>query len=286
MKVLKKEVIKISKSSLFDFAMLLLGATIMALAFNLFFIPNDIVIGFSGLSIVASELWGIKPSYFIAAGYAVLVLLSFIVLGFKSTKRSVIGSILYPLLVEATSYLTIYISFNEVEPILLIILGAVSLGFGSGLVYRFNYSTGGSDIINQIISKFLKRPIGYSMILSNIFIISVGFFTFGINAVIYSLVVAYIMSIVIDKVMIGISESKTFNIITESESEVKKFLLSNLSHGVTVTEGRGGYTGNVIKVIMCVVPTKEYMIVKEGILNIDKNALILVSDVYEVVGNK
>ncbi len=286
MKVLKKDVFKVDKHSLFDFAILLLGATIMALAFNIFFITNEIVVGFSGLSVVANQLWGIKPSVFMACGYAILIVLSLIILGWKSTRRSVIGSILYPLLVEVTSYLAAYIVFKDVEVILLVLFGAVAMGFGSGLVYKVNYSTGGSDIINQIISKFIKRPIGYSMILSNCFIISVGFFTFGFNSVIYSLLAVYVMSIVVDKVMIGISESKNFRIITECETEVKKFLISSLSHGVTVTEGRGGYTGNVVKIIMCVIPTKEYMVVKEGILKIDKNALILVSDVYEVVGNK
>ena len=71
-----------------------------------------------------------------------------------------------------------------------------------------------------------------------------------------------------------------------NETEVKKFLISKLNHGVTVMDARGGYTGNVVKMIMCVVPTKEYMVVKQGILEIDENALIMVSDVYEVVGNK
>ena len=74
--------------------------------------------------------------------------------------------------------------------------------------------------------------------------------------------------------------------ITENETDVKRFLLSKLSHGVTILDGRGGYTGNVIKVIMCVVPTREYFAVKQGILNIDPKALIMVSDVYEVIGNK
>ena len=86
--------------------------------------------------------------------------------------------------------------------------------------------------------------------------------------------------------MIGISASKTFKIITQHETEVKKFLTTKLSHGVTVLEGRGGYTGNMLKVIMCVVPTGEYMVVKEAVLQIDPEALIMVSDVYEVLGNK
>ena len=56
-----------------------------------------------------------------------------------------------------------------------------------------------------------------------------------------------------------------------------------MSHGVTVLDGRGGYTGNFIKVIMCIIPTKEYFIVKEGIKEIDPNAFFLVTDCYEVL---
>ena len=83
-----------------------------------------------------------------------------------------------------------------------------------------------------------------------------------------------------------ISQSKAFYIITEHESEVKKFILQNLSHGVTVLDGRGGYTGNHQKVIMCIIPTKEYFVVKEGIYAIDKNAFFVVTDAYEVLGGE
>ena len=86
--------------------------------------------------------------------------------------------------------------------------------------------------------------------------------------------------------MIGISQSKNFKIITSNETEVKKFLLRELSHGVTILDAHGGYTGNVLKVIMCVVPTRQYVTVKEGVLDIDPQAVIMVSDVYEVIGSK
>ena len=96
----------------------------------------------------------------------------------------------------------------------------------------------------------------------------------------------YIIGIMTDKVILGISESKSFYIITEHETEVKKYILHNLSHGVTVLEARGGYTGNMLKVIMCIIPTKEYFKVKEGIKTIDPNAFFLVTDAYEVSGER
>ena len=96
----------------------------------------------------------------------------------------------------------------------------------------------------------------------------------------------YIVGVITDKVILGISESKCFYIITTHETEVKKYILNNLSHGVTVLDARGGYTGNVTKVIMCIVPTKEYFLAKEGIHAIDPDAFFLVTDAYEVSGEK
>ena len=282
----KNIIINKKKNWLFDFSIYLLGATIYALAFNLFLLPNNIVVGFTGLSVIANNLWGIKPSTFLLISYVILTILSFICLGFHSTKKSVIGAFIYPFLVEGTSFLVPYINVDNVEKIVEIICGALIIGFGSGLVYKVNYSTGGNDVINMIIAKYLKKPIGSCNIFTNCVIIGLGFLVFGLSTVIYSIIVVYIASSIIDKILIGISQSKTFQIITNNETDVKKFLLSKLSHGVTILEARGGYTGNMQKVIMCVVPTGEYIAVKEGILDLDSNAVIMVSDVYEVIGSK
>ena len=282
----KKIEIETKRNEIVDFAFLLVGCLICSLAFNLFLLPNNIVVGFSGLSVVANSLFGIKPSLFLIISYSILAVLSIKILGFKSTRRTIIGSILYPLFVEVTSYATPYINISDIEGIVLVLCGAVLNGLGSGVIYKFNYSTGGSDVVNQLLSKMLKRPIGSCMLITNGIIISVGFLAFGFKTVIYSILVVYVMSIVVDRVMIGISESKTFQIITENETDVKKFLLNKLSHGVTVLEARGGYTGNNVKIIMCIVPTREYVTVKEGVLALDPNALLMVSDVYEVVGTK
>ena len=89
-----------------------------------------------------------------------------------------------------------------------------------------------------------------------------------------------------DKVLLGTSNSKSIYIITENETSVKKFILNNLSHGVTVLDGRGGYTGNNQKVIMCIIPTRQYFILKEGIKELDENAFVIATDAYEVLGGK
>lgn len=282
----KEKIKKIKRNWLYDFLVLLLGSIIIGISFNLFLLPNDIVVGISGLSVIANNLWGMKPSLFIAVSYAVIIIFSFIFLGKDSTKKSLIGSILFPFIIEVTSYLIPYVDVSGIERIVLVFCGALLSGLGSGMVYKVGYSTGGSDIIVQIISKYRKRPIGTSSMIVNVIVITLGFLVFGLETVIYSIICVYIMSIIIDKVMIGISNSKSFYVITQHETDVKKYLLRALSHGVTVIPVRGGYTGDVKKMIMCIVPTREYVLIKENILNIDPRALILVSDTYEVLGNK
>ena len=117
-------------------------------------------------------------------------------------------------------------------------------------------------------------------------IIVSSLFVFGFPKFIYSVISMYIISVMTDKVILGISSSKAFYIITEHETAVKKFIMNNLSHGVTVLDGRGGYTGNNQKVIMCIIPTKEYYVAKEGIHKIDPEAFFLVTDSYEVYGGE
>ena len=102
----------------------------------------------------------------------------------------------------------------------------------------------------------------------------------------YSIINLYIVSMMTDKVMIGISSSKSFFIITSHESEIKKYIMDELGHGVTLLEGNGAFTGNRQKVLMCVIPTREYFVAKEGIHEIDPNAFFVVADAYEVYGNK
>ena len=124
------------------------------------------------------------------------------------------------------------------------------------------------------------------MIMSDGLIVLSGGIFFGITKLMYALVVLYIISALTDKVVLGISDSKAFYIITEKEDLVKEFILKYLNHGVTMFEARGGFTKEKQRVLMCVVPTKEYFELKEGIHQIDNDAFFVVTDAYEVFGGE
>lgn len=274
------------------YSFLIIGCFLTAFAFNVFFAPHNLVTGgISGVSIVLNNIFGVSKVSFITISYIVLIILSYLVLGKDKTKYSIIGSILYPFFVYLTEDIALYIYFNVDNMLLITIFGALINGIGSGIIFKNGFSTGGSDVVCQIISKYFKISIGDSIkILNTIIIIGAGFFIGGEGVfyawenVMYAIIVIYIVSLLNDKVLLGVSSSKSFYIITEHETSIKNFLINELKRGVTVLEGRGGYTGDRKKVLMCVIPTKSYFLAKQAILELDKDAIILINDVYQSSG--
>lgn len=273
------------KDRLIRYAYLLLGVSLVAISFNLFILPNQIVYGMSGVGVILNKFCNIDPSIVIMIGNIILLVLSFLLLGKEKTRNSVLGALLVPVMIKLTQTIPNYVDI-AFDPWLFTLFGAVGTGFGLGLVFRGGFTTGGTDILNQIVSKFGKMSIGSAMLWTDGLIIFVGVFAFGWTKLMYSIIALYIISLMTDKVILGISSSKAFYIITDHETAVKKFIMTHLSHGVTVLDGRGGYTGNHQKVIMCIIPTKEYFLAKEGIHEIDPNAFFLVTDAYEVYGGE
>ena len=273
-----------SKTRLIRYSQFIIGLLLVSVAFNAFILPNDIVYGVSGIGVILNKTLNISPSLVILIGGIALLILSFIVLGKEKTKNSIVGSLLYPVFVELTSWIVKYIDLGSTETVVVVLFGAVISGVGFGLIFKSGFTTGGTDILNQIVSEKAKVSIGKSMIFTDGVIIVSSLFVFGWQKFIYSIINMYIISVMTDKVILGISSSKTFYIITEREDEVKNFILDYLSHGITVLEARGGYTNSKQKVIMCTIPTKEYFKAKEGIHDIDKEAFFIVTDAYEVYG--
>ena len=121
---------------------------------------------------------------------------------------------------------------------------------------------------------FLYSPI--------VIIIFASTFIFGLNKAIYSGIGLYISSYIGDKIMLGVSQNKAFYIITNKVKDVKEYIINNLNYTVTVVNARGGYSDKKKKMILCVIPTIEYIKLKEVVKEIDKDAFFLVTDSYSV----
>lgn len=267
---------------------MIVGIFIMATTYNIFLLHYDLVIGgTSGIAIIVQELFEISPALFIFLAEAVLLIISFILLGAKTTGMTIVGSLLFPLFISITSKPCELIATNVTFDSMLIItlISGLLFGLGSGLVYKMGYSTGGSDIIMQILNKYLNISSGIALFICNVIIIIAGAFVFGINKAIYGIIIIVINSTLVDKIMLGISDSKVFYITTKKPEEIKG-LINTMKTGYTLLKAEGGYTKHKTDVIMCVIHTKDYYLFKNVVQQVDPEAFIIITDCYEVYGGK
>lgn len=276
-----------SKGRIKRYLGLLIGCLFIAVAYNLFLAPNNIVPGgVGGIAIILKYIFGTDASLTILVLNILLLVLSYFLLGIKKTKYSIVGSLLLPLFIKLTTNIAVYIKIDSSNLILLSIFGGILFGLGSGIIFKTGFTTGGTDIINQITHKYLKIGIGQSMLVFDGIIALFAGLVFGPTIMMYSLITLYLISYMTDKVILGISDSKAFYIVTTKDKEIKEFILKYLNHGVTVFNAKGGVDKKDKTVLLCVLPTKDYYKLKTGINEIDPDAFFVVTDSYEVFGGE
>ena len=263
------------------------GTFFLALCYNLFFLPNNFVVGgMSGLSIVVEHLTGFNAQAFIYITSFLLLIASYFCLGKEETERVLIGSILYPLFVTFTApiakVLLEIFSFNEI--LVTVVLASILYGVSNGTIYKYGYSTGGGDVIVRLMCHFFHFSEGKSILLFNIFVIMSGAYFFGVNNGVYATIILVIGSVIIDKICIGISESKKFMIYTRRPVKIKNMILKKFETGYTLFPTVGGYSHTKGVMIMCVIRNRDVNLFKEKILEIDESAFFVISDCYQVQG--
>ena len=276
-----------NKSKFKRYAQFCLGCLLVAISFNLFLAPNDLVPGgVSGFSVIINHLLSINKSIIILGLSLLLLILSYIFLGKNKTRGSILGSLLFPLFVEITSNISEIIQIDTSQLLLSAVFGGILYGFGAGIIFKAGFTTGGTDILNQIISKYAKVSMGKSMLICDGTIVLLSGIVFGPTKLMYSVIILYLISYMSDRVILGISDSKAFYIVTDEEKKIKEYVIKYLNHGVTVFNAKGGYKKEKQTVLLCVLPTKDYYKLKEGIHEIDPDAFFVVTDAYEVFGGE
>lgn len=257
------------------------GAFILAISVNLIFLPNQIVAGgASGLSIVLNELFGWNVALTLYAINIPLLILCFLLLGKDVGLKTIYGSLINPFFIAITGSLPPLT--NSI--FLATLYGGVLTGIGLGLVFRGNASTGGSAIISQIVNKYFKISLGVSVFVVDGFVIATALFVFTKDTVLFSLISLFIIGRVIDRVQVGVLRSKNLFIISEKYEAIHQMFIKELDKGVTLLPIEGGYTQKQGKIIMTVIPEKEFMAIKEAILAIDETAFFVALDASEVNG--
>lgn len=274
---------KQNKKTLINGLLLILGCLLIALTFNIFCVPNKIVPGgLSGVGIIFDHLFEIKTSYVLLVGNLLLVTTGIICLGLKDTIPSIIGAVVYTLIMYLTECMNITINLSSV--FLNVITVGVLFGVGCTMVYLSGCSLGGLDIIGVIFNKKFGLTLGTALFIVNGTVLVIGTFIFGIEALLISLIIRYIESKIIDTFLTGISDSKILFINTDKIEEITKYIIEEIESGVSEIKVTSGFKKQKNTVLMCVVPTEKYLLLKSQIIQIDNDAFITVMDSYEVYG--
>ena len=272
-----------SKNAYKNFFMFVIGILISAVSVSILYEPHDIVTsGSTGIAIMLTKIIDIDLSLMIFVVCSFLLAIGFAVFGIEYGSKNILITILSPIFVKATSLLLNVIEFKEVSLFLLAVLAGILSGIGTGLVRKSGYFTGGLGVIYDILNRKFKISFGTASMICNTIIMIISLFIFGLSSCIYGFVALYVSSLVLDKVMIGISNNKAFYIVTRNYKEVKEYIFNNLNNTVTLVNAKGGYSNKKNKMLMCVIPTTQYIKVKEVIREIDKDAFFLITDSYYV----
>lgn len=271
------------------YRIILMGASLFlsAILYNVFLLPLSLVTGGTqGVATITHYLYDINPATMLFLLSIACAILSLMFLGVKRTAGTLVASIVYPLLVQLTSPLNGLIDAENIDMLLMVLFAGVISGVANGLMYKTGYSNGGFPVISQILFEEKQVPISKSSLAINVSIVLVGAYFFGITNALYAIIFLYINGIVLDKVLLGISNNKAFYIITSKDDEIKEYIIKTLKHNVTTFEVKGGFLDKNRKVMLTVIPSREYYRVTEGIKEIDKDAFFVVTDSYTVEGAK
>ncbi len=258
---------------------------VSSIIYNFFQVKAQLVTGgTSGIAIITQYLFEWDPSLVILITSATLLILSFFLLGIEQTSGAIIATFIFPFFVKLTSDWPHMIPVETTDMFLISIFIGVVDGITNGLVYKNGFNNGGTSIISQLLFKYQKISISTTSFVLNMIIVLTGGFFFGWTMVMYATIILYINSIVTDRVLIGISRNKNIFIMTYKEKEIRDYVLNTLHHGITEFDVKGGFEFHKKKVLMTVIPTKDYFRLKEGVKLIDKDVFVIVTDSYQTSG--
>ena len=265
------------------------GIFLLAMCYHLFLLPNEFITGgTNGLAIIFNKLFNIDPTVFLYISRIVLLIISFICLGYKKTLPTVLGSLLYPIMVTITEPIALsflkYINTSQV--LISVVITGFLYGASSALIYKSGFTTGGGDVIMELIKKYAKVSTSVANFSYSFIILLMGAFVFGFESFIYSVIILLISNHFIDKITLGVSLSKVFFIYTNKLSEVKKVITEEYDSGVTILQSKQEFLHKKGEILMVAVSNLDCYRLRNRILELDPNAFFVINDCYEVNGGK
>ncbi|MBR2986511.1 MAG: YitT family protein [Clostridia bacterium] len=277
-----------------DYICLSIGTILVTVGLYIFAIPNQFVMGgVTGISIVIAPFlpsW-LTPATFVLVLNVLLLLVGFAFLGkdfgFKTVYTSMLLSIV-GMVIEyfGTAGLPEGMSRYPLTDnlVLELVLSVVLPAIGSAIVFYYNGSGGGTDIIAMILKKYSRIPSGKALLCVDSFIMLVSF-TYGIEIGLLSALGLFAKSLIVDRVNLSMNRSKYVIIITTYPEEVGEYINKVIGRGATMWQGVGVYTHEKKYILLAVMNQRQAAIVRDEIKKIDEHAFLVLDETSDIVGN-
>lgn len=275
--------LNVLKEHFYYFIAIVLGAAIMAFGTALFLLPNQLSTGgFSGIATILYYLFDLPM------GTTVLLLnIPFFILAiYKIGKEFFIKSLIG--ILSFSVFLDIFEKFKPLtnDRFLACIYGGVIMGIGTAIILKYKASTGGTELITNIIKEYNSR-VRMSNLISiidiSIVVLNIIFFR-EVEIGLYSAISIYIMGKMLDIIFEGIYFTKLLFIISDKNEYISKRIGKEVGKGTTGLYGKGMYTEEDNLVLLCAASRGDVQKVKEITLEIDPHAFIIIANAREVLG--
>jgi uncharacterized membrane-anchored protein YitT (DUF2179 family) len=281
MKIVKKDL----KRNLANLTLVVLGSVIMGIGYSLFLIPHHFVPGgVSGIAMIVNYFTRLPLGVMIMVLNIPVFIVGIKIMGRRYGLRSLLGMVVSSMLIDFFHEVVGLKSATD-NAILAAIYGGVMLGVGLGLVFRGRASTGGSDILGQILNRWTGMSVGIAIMLIDFFIISASGVAFQqLEAPLYGYIVLFISSRVIDMILEGWNYTKLVIITSTHTEEIQDFILTTLDRSGTALKSRSLYLSREGETILTVIHRKQLADLKQYVKSIDPDAFVIINDTYSVLG--
>ena len=271
------------------------GAALLATAFVLFITPYRIVPGGGyGLGVVLNYLFpAIQVGTYGLSMDIPLLLIAFRLFGAKFGAKTIVAALLTPLFMDSMTYLigsdpaTMLGGKIDLsgDVLLSCIFGGILMGAGIGLIMKTHATSGGTDIVAMIVSRYLHLPISRSVLYVDSAVVIFGLVVLGDwKLPLYSLVTIFVSSRLIAYIVDGGSGDKLLFILSDKHADIRDYILSGLDRGGTYIKASGMYTRADKEMIFVVVSRREVSLMRDRIREIDPLAFMIVVDAHETLG--
>ena len=264
---------------------MLLGCVVYALGLVMFLSPFSIVSGgMTGLAILLNTLFNNLPLGMMTIALNIPILL----LGIRFCGWKFILKCLLTILVLGvfTDLLALVPPITD-DAILAALYGGVLQGAGIGLFMRSEYSSGGTELLGRMVSRWMRHTVKIPLcigILDGIIVVLGALLTKNPDNMLYALIVIFGSTKVSELVLMGVGKSKLCIIITDRGEEVSRALLEKSPRGITMLDGRGMYTRRDRDVLLTCIKNRQLPQLKQIVKEVDETAFIIVNDSVEVRG--